>query len=352
MRGREGWVARFWHVIDERLGLEALRYDVPAYGNTLAYTLGGITFFSLLVVGLTGVILAQFYHPHPSAANASIRTIIATVPGGAFVRNLHYWSAQAVMISIILHVTRVYLTGAYRRPREFNWIVGVGLLITSIGLFFTGTVLKWDQEGFEALAHNIEISNLLGALGSVFSPSFAEGVPLLTRLYTVHVSLLPLVLLVLFGLHVFYVRHFGIAPLPEDMRARLTADAKGVGSFLRHAGKILVYGGGVLLAVALLAVLFPAPLGPEPIEGIEVTKPAWPFLWMVPFESALGIGWLLPISVTPLILLLLVPLLDRGWARTPRGRRFFIVAFLAGLTLLLALTLVGMLMGVGQHLGG
>lgn len=346
------WVARFWKVVDERLGLEALRYDVPAYGNTLAYTLGGLTFFAFLIVGLTGILLAQFYNPNPAEANASIRTIIATVYAGDFVRNLHYWSAQAIMVSIILHVTRVYLTGAYKKPREFNWIVGVGLLATTIGLYFTGTILKWDQEAFEALQHNIEMSMFLGAFGSFFSPGFAEGVPLLARLYTTHVSLLPLVFLALFGLHVFYVRHFGVAPLPEGMRARLVKDPEAKGSFLEHAKKILLYGAVVFLLIAVLALVLPAPLGPEPIEGIEVTKPPWPFLWMFPIESAFGIQWLLPASVTPILLLLLVPFLDRGEERDPRKRLVFVVAFLLGLAILLALTVVAALTGPAEHLGG
>lgn len=352
MKRASGWAASFWRVIDERLGLEAIRYDVPSYGNTLAYTLGGITFFSLLIVGLTGVYLAQFYNPNPSEANESIRTIIKTVFAGNFVRNLHYWAAQAAMVSIILHVTRVYLTGAYKKPREFNWIVGVGLLATTIGLYFTGTVIKWDQEGFEALEHNIEMSELLGALGSFFSPDFAEGVPLLTRLYSAHVSLLPLIFLALFVLHVFYVRHFGIAPLPAETKSRLVRDSEPPGSFLKHTKKILQFGGVALLLLAILAIVFPAPLGPQPIEGIEVTKPTWPFLWMFPIENALGIRWLLLVSVTPIILLFLVPFLDRGEERDPRKRLFFIIAFLVGLAILLILTVIAALMKAAQHLGG
>lgn len=351
IRARER-LAAFWRVVDERLGLGALRYEVPEYGNVLAYTLGGITLFSFVVVGFTGIYLAQFYNPNPDQANASVRIIVSSVFLGSFMRNLHYWAAQAAMVSIILHITRVYITGAYRRPREFNWIVGVGLLSTSIGLFFTGTVLKWDQEAFEAVQHNIEMSELLGSFGAFFSPEFAEGVPLLTRLYTAHVSLLPIIFLVLLILHVFYVRHFGIAPIPQSMRRRLATDPDRAISFFEHLKKIVLWGMFVLLLTAVLAAVLPAPLGPEPIEGIEVTKPPWPFLWMFPIESMLGIGWLLPVSVTPIILLLIVPFLDRGKDRDPRSRLLFIIAFLVGLAILFALTILAALTGPAEHIGG
>lgn len=344
-----GWASRFWALIDERLGLDALRYRVPEYANTLPYTLGGITFFGFLILVLTGTLLAQFYHPHLADANASVRTIITSVPFGAFVRSVHFWTAQAVLVSVALHVTRIYLTAAYKKPREFNWYVGVALLATTVGFMFTGTVLKWDQEGFEALEHNVEIAGFLGALGSFFSPSFAAGVPLLTRLYSVHVSLLPLFFGGLFIAHVFYVRYFGIAPHPT---AKAASEPPRYGTFMGHMKKIAAYGLVVFALVAVLAIAFPAPLGPQPIAGIEVTKPPWPFLWLFPLENTLGIGWVLPASVTPFLFLLAVPLVDRGPERDPRKRKLLTIAFFVGLAIFVSLTVLGALSATGVHLGG
>jgi len=247
--------SRFWASIDERLGLDAFRYKVPGYANTLPYTLGGLTFFGFIVLVLTGVYLGQFYHPHPTIANDSVRAIILEVPLGAFVRSVHFWTAQAVLVSVALHVTRVFMTAAYKMPREFNWFIGIGLLATAIGLFFTGTVLKWDQEAFEALEHNVEIGALLGAFGSFFSPTFAAQVPLLTRLYSVHVSLLPLIFGALLVAHVFYVRHFGISP-----RAVPEKDAKEekYEPFTGHMKKIVVYGVVLFGIVGVLALAWTA----------------------------------------------------------------------------------------------
>ncbi len=346
---RRGLASRFWAAIDERLGLDALRYEVPDYANTLPYTLGGITLFGFVILVLTGVVLAQFYHPHPAEANASVQAIITEVPLGWFLRGIHFWTAQAVLVSVSLHVTRVYLTAAYKKPREFNWYVGDALLATTIGLMFTGTVLKWDQESFEALEHNLEIGTFLGALGTLFSPSFAAWVPLLTRLYSVHVSLLPVIFGVLVVLHVFYIRHFGIAPYPVARRER---GPHARSTFLNHLKKTVLYGVVLLAVVGALAIVFPPPLGPQPIEGIEVTKPPWPFLWLFPIENTLGIGWLLPASVVPFLLLLGVPLVDRSPERDPRKRKLMTIGFLIGLAVFIALTVAGALVPMQAHVGG
>lgn len=349
----EGTASRqsLWKRIDERLGLEALRYRVPAYANTLAYTLGGITFFSFLIVGVTGVFLAQFYDPTPSNANASTLLISTSIPFGGFVRNLHYWAAQAMIVSLVLHVTRVLITAAYKRPREFNWLVGVGLLATTLALFFTGSVIKWDQEGFEALEHNVEVASLVGGLGGYFSSSFGTGVPLLTRLYWAHVSVLPLILFGLLALHVFYIRYFGIAPLPERLRPSRHDEGEGESSFLQHLKKIVEFGTVSLVVTTILAVFFPAPLGPVPIEGLEVTKPPWPFQWIMPIESNFGIQWLFPAALLPLFLLILLPFLDRGEERDPRKRLWFIIAYFVGLAVILALTILAVISPAGRHLG-
>lgn len=342
---------RFWRAIDERLGLEALTYKVPEHGNTLAYTLGGITFFGFIVLAITGIVLTQFYHPHPAEANPSVRAIIADVPLGAFIRNVHFWTAQAVVVSVVLHATRVFITAAYKRPREFNWLVGVALLALTIAFFYTGTVLKWDQESFEALEHNIEISKFLGAFGAFFSPSFAAGVPLLTRLYSVHVSLLPLFAVLLLLAHVFYIRHFGISPLPRRRPSGTQGETKQQ-PFSAHLKKILAYGFILLAVVAVLALVVPAPLGPEPIEGIEVTKPPWPFLWLYGIENYWGIQWLLPASVLPFVLLVALPFVDRSEERDPRRRKAYVIAFFVALVVLFVLTISAILTAPQAHVGG
>lgn len=182
--------------LNERLGLKGLAYAVPEHANSLPYLLGGITFTGFIILMVTGIYLAQFYHPHPADAHASIVYLITGAPLGDLVRSIHFWTAQIVSVTVVLHMLRVLLTGSYKRPREINWYVGLGLLAVTLGLVFTGTVLKFDQEGLEALQHNKEAAEFIGALGSWFSTEFSRSVPLLTRLFNGHATIFPL----LFGL--------------------------------------------------------------------------------------------------------------------------------------------------------
>lgn len=180
----------FWDKVDERLGLSGLAYPVPEHANSLPYVLGGITFFGFLVLIATGVLLAQFYHPHPANAHDSVLYIITQAPFGDFIRSVHFWTANLVVVTALLHLIRVFTTASYKRPREVNWLVGLGLLAVTLDFVFTGTVLKWDQEGVEALAHNREIGELLGLWGVWFTNDLTVSAPLLTRLYLGHITVL------------------------------------------------------------------------------------------------------------------------------------------------------------------
>jgi quinol-cytochrome oxidoreductase complex cytochrome b subunit len=143
-RAGSGAGQRVLDAVDERLGLKALQYPVPEHANTLAWSLGGLTAASLLILIVTGLLLTQFYNPVPEVANQSVRDIITGVWGGNFIRGIHFWAAQAMYVLAGLHLLRVFLDGSYKRPREGNWLVGVALFALTVGALFTGTVLKWD----------------------------------------------------------------------------------------------------------------------------------------------------------------------------------------------------------------
>ena len=126
--GAQGALWRdLWRWIDERLGLEGLSYPVPAHANSVLYTLGGISLFGVIVLIATGIYLTQFYHGDPTQARQSVEYIITTARLGDFFRSPHFWMANLVTITLLLHALRVFVTGAYRAPRELNWVVGVGL---------------------------------------------------------------------------------------------------------------------------------------------------------------------------------------------------------------------------------
>ena len=210
---RSRW-SRALGAIDELLGIDALRCPVPEYANTLSWALGGVTAVSLGVLLATGILLAQFYSPSPESANESVRQISQEVFAGRFIRGIHYWAAQAMILTAILHLIRVFFTGSHKRPREANWLVGVGMLGMAVLAIFTGTVLKWGQEGYGSLEHNVAAGRLLGTAGAWSTPEYADQVPILVRLYSAHVVLIPGIIFAMLALHVMLVKKHRISPHP------------------------------------------------------------------------------------------------------------------------------------------
>ena len=342
--------SRLGEWLNERLGLQGLAYPVPEHANSLAYTLGGITFAGFVILIITGIYLAQFYHPHPADAHASVVYIINGTPLGDLVRSIHFWTAQIVTLAVVLHVLRVLFTGAYKRPREVNWYVGLGLLAVTLGLVFTGTVLKLDQEGLEALQHNKEAAEVIGALGSWFSPEFSRSVPLLTRLFNGHATILPLIFGLLIAVHIYLIKQHGISPkVTPDAVARSTA-GEGKSRFDVHVRRLAGYGLLVLSAALLLSLAFPSPLGQPGVAGAEVTKPWWMFVWLFPAEEAWGARALVVVPAMLGLLLALVPVLDRSPYLSPSRRKLLLVFAGVLLVLIVVSGIVATLQPVSAHL--
>ena len=317
-----------WAAVDERLGLSGLAYPVPAHANGIGYILGGISFFGFLILAATGIWLAQFYHPTPATARESVVYIMNVAPAGDLVRGIHFWVANIVMATVLLHMGRVFVTGSYKRPREANWLIGLGLLAVTLGLIFTGTVLKWDQEGYEALGHNVEIGTLLGSFGFWFSGDFTTSIPIIGRLYIAHIVILPALGTLLLIAHFLLVKRHGISALPAEADAAVDggpAPAKGGSTFTAHLVRMAGFGLVMLAVATVLALIWPAGLGDRPIPGTETTKPPWMFLPFYPFEDWFGLPALLWVPAILFGVLALVPFVDRSPYRSPARRRVFIV---------------------------
>ncbi len=318
--------------LKDRLGLGVLEYEVPEHANTAKYSLGGMTLsaFSLLVI--SGILLSQFYVPHPDSANQSIHYLNDQVFMGWFLRGVHFWSAEVLTVTMILHMIRIVFTASYKAPREVNWLVGVGLLVMMVNLLFSGTVLKWDQEAYEALAHFLWVVKKMGTLGTPLTEDFAPGVPLLSRIYMVHICLLPLVTIPLIGLHLFYVKYHKLSPLPEK------PDADKSISFTKHLVFLNRSGFGIFALVCILALLIKPPLGEPPVLGMEVTKPPWQFVWLYALENL----WVPFLIVGPLVILMflvIIPFIDRSpetfWKNRPIATGLLIICLLLSAALIL-----------------
>ncbi|WP_458040503.1 MULTISPECIES: cytochrome b N-terminal domain-containing protein [Bacteria] len=338
---------RAWDVIDERLGVSALAYPVPEHANRFAWTLGGITAVSFALLIGSGILLTQFYSPMPETANQSIRMIETEIWGGSLLRGVHFWAAQAMYVGAVLHMVRVFVTGSYKRPREGNWLIGVGMLGLITFAIFTGTVLKWDQEGFEALGHNIGIGDLLGGVGYWFSPGFADQIPILLRLYGAHAVIIPGVLLVLVVLHFLLVKRHRMSPhpiLPAGSLPEQAAEAEPTQPFTSHLRRLVAFGIALAGILGILAVLLPAPLGSPPVPGIEITKPPWMFWWPFTLENWFGLAAIVWGEVVFFLLLAILPFVDRNperwWRRRPvaMSAALVLVLMLVALTVLMAIT--------------
>lgn len=349
--------ARVRDWLDDRLGLSALTYAVPGHANSFWYTLGGITFIGILVLVATGLWLAQYYNPDPLGARESVLFIQTQAPLGDVVRGIHVWTAYLVVITAVLHLIRVFVTASYKVPREVNWLVGLALLgLLLFGGVFTGTILRWDQEAYEAMVHNMEAASFFGALGGFFSDAFTSSVAMLPRLYTTHVSVIPLLLALLLIVHFFLVKHHAISPTPAQADAgeapngrlpqeRLTA------RYATHLRLMAGYGLALLGLAGVLGVLWPQPIGPAPDPTLEVTKPPFVFYFLYPLENLFGVVGIVYAGAVFFGLLALVPFLDRGPFRGARRRPFAMGLGLLLLVAVLGLSILTAVQPTARHLG-
>ncbi len=206
-------------------------------------------------------------------------------------------------------------------------------------LLVTGTALRYDQEGFEALAHFVAGGELTGALGAFFTEGFTRSTTLLSRIFSLHTSLLPLALVGLMALHFWLIRHLGIHAEHSEQSEKSV--------FAVHALRLAAIGSLAFAFVGLLAVIAPEGLGYPPVAGVEMTKPMWPVLWVYGLENLLGAWGMVLGPAVVFGFLAAVPLLDRG-SRGSKWVRW--VGLLVGV-LVLALWLFGRFGGAQQHLG-
>jgi len=331
------------------LGIPALEYQVPAHANTVGRMLGGMTLVSFSVTILSGFVISQYYNPNPTGAYLSV-VYISRTPFLQLIRSLHRWSADIGLALLLVHMVRTIVSGSFRPPRTLTFLVGLALLAVVFQSYFTGTVLKWDQEGYEALAHFTAVNKLLGPIGKVFQDDFTLSTPMLSRIYALHIALLPLILLFLLGLHAAYIKHFGIAPRAKQSEADYRASLDQGATFLHHLKKLAIYGGVMLVVLVVLALIMPPQLSSPAKPGIEITKPPWPFWVFYPIESAIGIPGILLGAAVVGAGLILIPLL--GLIIHNERRLLVIVRILAAIGILgwAALLIITYISPVMQHM--
>jgi quinol-cytochrome oxidoreductase complex cytochrome b subunit len=286
---------------------------IPTPQARLRYTLatGGLAVFLILVVGFTGILVTFYYLPTPDQAAKSVQQLTFLVPFGWLLRNLHFWSAQLLVLVASLHLLRVVFTGAYKPPRRFNYLLGLALMVICILIDFTGYTLRWDEGVHWALVAGTNLVRSIPLIGGSLYVALVGGSQVgastLIRFYAWHLFGLSLLLLTLLVWHIFRVRRDGgIAVPPPQARSDLTRISRK--ELARREGLGMLWAGIVLIG---LAILVPAPLAPgiqpgatQPLES----RAPWFFLWvqqLLRLGDPFIYGVLTPLGA--LLLLALVP---------------------------------------------
>jgi quinol-cytochrome oxidoreductase complex cytochrome b subunit len=208
--------------IDERLGLTSiynLVLDRKIPKVNWWYTLGSASLFLFALQVLTGIFLTVYYVPSPDHAYDSIQYIMNDVAFGWLVRGIHHWGASLMVVFVFVHMLRTFYMAAYKYPREITWLTGVILLLATIGMGFTGYLLPWNQRAFWATTVGTEIPGTAPLIGGFVERILRGGSQLsavtLARFFSVHIWFLPLMILLLLGVHLYLVIRMGISAMPD-----------------------------------------------------------------------------------------------------------------------------------------
>ncbi len=330
---------------------EFLTEDVPG-GASYWYVFGSATLFAMIVQIVTGIFLTFFYAPSAATAWESTRAIYLN-PWTHFILSVHYWGASAMIALVFLHLLQVLIWGAYKSPRELQWIVGVLLLLVTLVLGLTGYLLPWDMNAYFASQVSLNITGTAPIAGpllqSIAQGGGAMGTATINRFFGLHVWLMPAALLALVGAHLAIFRHNGSAgPVVDDRRTLKQGRFWPDQMFMDAAFSFIVF-----IVIVFLAIFVPPFLDAkaDPTVATFVPYPAWYFLSLFGLLNLVPPQFdLLATIVVPtlfLIVVLLVPWLDRSTTRNFASRKgilwgaTLVVAAVVGLSIYSQLSIMG-----------
>jgi quinol-cytochrome oxidoreductase complex cytochrome b subunit len=208
--------------LDERLGLNDLykaTLDRPEPKGTWWNTLGSASLFLFVMQAVTGIFLSVYYTPSPDHAYDSIQYIMTGVAYGWLIRGIHHWGATLMVLVVFIHMIRVFVTASYKYPRELTWLIGVGLLLCTLGMGFTGYLLPWDQKAYWATTVGTSIAGSVPFVGPFILKALRGGTDLsaltLSRFFAAHIWMFPAALLGLIGAHLYLIIKHGESAYPD-----------------------------------------------------------------------------------------------------------------------------------------
>lgn len=316
---------------------------VPEHLKSWWWCLGGTAAYLFFVQVVTGIMLAFYYVPSPDQAYESVQLISTEIPFGWYIRSLHRWSSNFMIVAVILHMMRVFFTGSYRAPREINWLLGIGLLGVTLGFGFTGYSLVYEQLSYwgATVAGNItEAVPLIGPfLADFIRGGEKVGGPTLTRFFIFHVGVLPtLAFFLLFG-HFAMIRLVGVTEF-RFKKSEKAGAAKTYPFFPDHFITEIGIGVTLMFLMTILAIVFPIGLEEKanPLVTPPHIKPEWYFFFTF--------RWLKLTSLTFAILslgffgfiLAIWPFIDDWWRRKRSKSEISILIGIIGVIAIVVLT--------------
>ena len=320
---------------------------------TYTWGLGGLSALLMMILGVTGVMLMFVYTPTPETAYNDVVAIGADVWFGALVRSLHHWTGNAMVLVVFMHMLRVFFTGAFRPPREFNWLLGMALLLLTVAANFTGYLLPWDQLAYWAVTVATSLMSyvpLVGDwLGNLLLGGPEVGAATLRNFYGLHIAVIPGAMMGIMAYHFWRVRKDGGLTVPRGVDEPPIKKAERVTTVPHLVQPELVFALVAIAGLLLWAMWVPAPLEElaDPDHAPNPAKAAWYLLGLQ--ELLLHFHPLIAAVVIPALALgtlALLPYLDADmdsvgiWFRSRRGRHLALVSVIVGVILTPALVLL------------
>ena len=359
-------IKKVWTWIDDRTGIsETLgpiaKHLVPP-GSKWSYVFGSATLFAFIIQVITGVALSLMYQPTSETAYESLKYISNEALLGNILRGIHYFGASAMIFLIGIHMIRVFITASYKYPREMSWFTGLFLLVFTLGMGFTGQLLRWDSNGIWSAIVAAEQVGRIPIIGTWVARFLLAGDTIggatLSRFFAFHVFLLPAFLFIIVGLHLFLVFKHGISEPPKAGRRvdpktyrkwyQNMLEKEGVPFWPNAAWRDTLFGIIVIIVILVLAVIFGAPaIGapPDPANIHSNPRPDWYFLWifalfaLMPPSIESYVMAFGPILIA--IILFLLPILFNSGERSPIRRPWSIAI------VLFLVTMIGTLWNIG-----
>jgi ubiquinol-cytochrome c reductase cytochrome b subunit len=350
---------KFKQTLKQRIGwqthLEPFLYKALPANLGWSATLGSLCALLFGLMTASGMFLAMYYSPSPDRAYQSIDYIMTAVPLGPILRGIHHWGAAAMVLAVAAHSASVFFAGSFKAPRELTWLLGVGLLLATLGLGFTGYLLPWDQKAYWATIVSANIARAIPLIGEALTRLVLAGDSVsgltLTRFYAIHMLVLPVLALVLIAAHIYLVRLHGVSGHglePDPAHPRPQAETPPPYRFFpEHTARSLAVFAGVLALILVLSVF--ARIPKQDIAGTVdesyLPRPEWYFMWLFQlltyFPGSSEVIGSLVLPLAGVLLLFFVPLLDRSKFQGAADRPLATAAGVTGIVCIVYLTVTG-----------